>query len=324
MKRKRITIKDVAEGAGVSAATVSYVLNKKVGQTLSEATRNAVFETAGRLGYVPNAAARGMRKNVAGAVGLVSYWNARSSFFMDFLDAFYERMESAGYTIVLCSLKSMGKVNSYVDLFNQRKIDGVAFICPMYADRRGFPESEHLERLVESGIPSVMINGKTDCSSVDYLRYGYRDGAYKATKFLLEKGRKHICYLRSQSLGDAFVKGQRLKGVMEAGMNIPLVESIQAMKEMIYQGDIPDGIVCENAGIEDCEMLRELMSSVGEEYDFVLCNDCPEFDYVDIPIKSTVVDFSESGRIGADFLIERLNGRSQQKVECIESRLRLR
>lgn len=54
MKDKRITMKDVAKEAGVSTATVSYVLNYSDTERISHETRLRVFEAANKLNYVPN------------------------------------------------------------------------------------------------------------------------------------------------------------------------------------------------------------------------------------------------------------------------------
>src|ERR671932_2290978 len=58
---RRVTSADVAREAGVSRATVSYVLNAVPHQKIAEATRQRILEAAARLGYAPSAAARAMR-----------------------------------------------------------------------------------------------------------------------------------------------------------------------------------------------------------------------------------------------------------------------
>lgn len=60
--RSRATSVDVAREAGVSRATVSYVLNDTPGQTIPDDTRARVHAAAKRLGYAPSAAARALRK----------------------------------------------------------------------------------------------------------------------------------------------------------------------------------------------------------------------------------------------------------------------
>lgn len=55
-----VTIKDIAKNAGVSHATVSYVLNDKIGHSISEETRNLVKSLAAKMGYHRNAIAKAM------------------------------------------------------------------------------------------------------------------------------------------------------------------------------------------------------------------------------------------------------------------------
>ena len=60
-RTRRVTSADVARQAGVSRATVSYVLNAAPGQTISAETRERVLHVAAMLGYAPSAAARTLR-----------------------------------------------------------------------------------------------------------------------------------------------------------------------------------------------------------------------------------------------------------------------
>ena len=64
---KKVTIKDVAEAAGVCKATVSYVLNDRKDQKISEETKKKVWQVVNMLGYRPNAFAQNMRTAVARA-----------------------------------------------------------------------------------------------------------------------------------------------------------------------------------------------------------------------------------------------------------------
>lgn len=68
----RATSKDVAAAAGVSRATVSYVLNQTPGQTIPEATRQRVLEAASRLGYTPHASARALRSGASSLALLIT------------------------------------------------------------------------------------------------------------------------------------------------------------------------------------------------------------------------------------------------------------
>ena len=59
----KVTIKDVATAAGVSVATVSYVLNETPGKNISDATRRRVLQSVQDLGYIPNSAAKRLKSS---------------------------------------------------------------------------------------------------------------------------------------------------------------------------------------------------------------------------------------------------------------------
>jgi LacI family transcriptional regulator len=74
-REERITIKTVAEAAGVSIATVSFVLNKRPGQVISEPVRKKVLAAARELNYAPSAAAATLARKQTTNVAIVFYQN---------------------------------------------------------------------------------------------------------------------------------------------------------------------------------------------------------------------------------------------------------
>ena len=72
---KRVTLKDIARAADVTTATVSYVINNTPGQSIAAETRERVQRAARELNYVPNSAARALRRRRSGCVGVVAKKN---------------------------------------------------------------------------------------------------------------------------------------------------------------------------------------------------------------------------------------------------------
>ena len=68
---KRVSIKDVAKEAGVSASTVSYVLNSTPTETISPETKKRVMEAVSKLGYVPNLNARSLSSRRSNLIGVL-------------------------------------------------------------------------------------------------------------------------------------------------------------------------------------------------------------------------------------------------------------
>ena len=76
-----ITLKDIATASGVSAATVSYVMNRCDNVKISAATRRKVLAAAKRLGYAPNELARSVRRGYSNVIALVSATGLASDYF---------------------------------------------------------------------------------------------------------------------------------------------------------------------------------------------------------------------------------------------------
>lgn len=101
MGDRRATLRDVAAASGVSPTTVSFVLNRTAGQTISAATRERVEEAAHRLGYTPHGVARALREGASRLVLLSTphAWGGGS--LQGFVRGMREELASHGYALVL-------------------------------------------------------------------------------------------------------------------------------------------------------------------------------------------------------------------------------
>src|SRR5215813_13138486 len=146
-KSKRVTREDVARRAGVSTATVSYVINNGP-RPVAAATRSRVLETIAALGYYPNELARSLRVKQTLTVGLV---------IPDLLNPVYTGLAhsledicfSRGYVLIVCSTKrEADKERRFAELLRAKQVDGVVFL----------PDSESMEALTvlqEAHVPVV-------------------------------------------------------------------------------------------------------------------------------------------------------------------------
>ena len=101
---KKVTVKDVAREAGVSVATVSYIMNNRTDQKISDATRKKVLQIANLLNYRPSHAAVSLatgRSNVIGvAYSLDSDTPSRNMEITTFVNMLIERMNRMKYDIL--------------------------------------------------------------------------------------------------------------------------------------------------------------------------------------------------------------------------------
>lgn len=102
---KKVTIRDVAEAAGVCKATVSYVLNDRKDQKISEATRKKIWQVVNMLGYRPNAFAQNMRtteeRQMIGVYLPGGMGTLEKAVSLDFLSDLFAVLREGGSNIVL-------------------------------------------------------------------------------------------------------------------------------------------------------------------------------------------------------------------------------
>lgn len=183
------TIYDIAKQAGVSAATVSKVLN---GYTdVSARTRAKVQKVADDLGYFPNAAARELVTKRSMLVGVFiqdpTNGGLLHPFFQDVIASFKDGVGELGYDIIVFA-SNQGMEMDYVQRARQRGVDGVLLF--------GIPRSDpYLPALKRSDIPCIAID-------LDFLgrRAGYvisenQLAAEKMVEHLFELGHRDIGYV---------------------------------------------------------------------------------------------------------------------------------
>lgn len=154
MKPKGVSSKDVAREAGVSQATVSYVLNNVKGIKIKPETRQAVIAAAKKLNYHPNIIARGMRLKRSMSVGIVTDKNVSNYMFMRVLEGIKDILVPLNYSITLCFTRSNDIENSeYINYYNSNRIDGVIFAFASIED-------ENISYMLEHNIPFVLIDNK--------------------------------------------------------------------------------------------------------------------------------------------------------------------
>ena len=100
MTKPRSTSTDIARRAGVSRATVSYVLNGRTDQSISPATRERVLQAARELSYVPNAASRALRAGESRLVLLINSGVPWSTNITDFEDELTRVVAATGRTLM--------------------------------------------------------------------------------------------------------------------------------------------------------------------------------------------------------------------------------
>ncbi|MFA9463310.1 MAG: LacI family DNA-binding transcriptional regulator [Velocimicrobium sp.] len=226
---KRVGIKDVAKEAGVSIATVSYVINNKGGQTLSEETKERVWKAVNQLNYVPNLSARILANNKSNLIGVVipqtetdKEFMFSNPFYSEFLSSLEYTARKKGYHILISGTNAD---ENYIEVAKKRNLDGIVIL--------GVYPKDTLEEIQNSKIPTVIIDSYI--KSYHFNTVGTDDcyAGYTATKYLLEKGHRKIAIVTGSTL-EKGVNQERVRGYEDA-----LSESgISLEKRNVYTGTV--------------------------------------------------------------------------------------
>lgn len=180
-----VSIRDVAQRAGVSVGTVSNVLNhsEKVAPSSVERVQAAIDE----LGYVRNDAARQLRAGRSSTVGLVVL-DVRNPFFTDIARGAEDAATQAGLSVILGnSDENVKREATYLDLFEEQRVRGV-LISP-YRDI-----TARLARMRQRGIPVVLVDRRSSDGQFSSVSVDDVAGGRIAVEHLLATGRRRIAF----------------------------------------------------------------------------------------------------------------------------------
>lgn len=99
--KKNVTAKDIAKLCGVSQATVSYVINNRQNQKISEETRRKVLDAVEALHYYPNASAKSMRTKNCTSIGIVCAKDYSRQAFLNAFTGISQYLSQIDYTITI-------------------------------------------------------------------------------------------------------------------------------------------------------------------------------------------------------------------------------
>ena len=155
MRTKRSTSQDVADLAGVSITTVSYVVNNKTGGNvrISEATRERVMEVVNKLNYRPMSAARSLRTKRTNLLALMIPY-IETPFHPLFISAIQREAEKADLDIFIFGTRDdLRREKEFINVLIARNVDGVIIQSHML-------QTEDIDQLVQAGI-AVVISGNS-------------------------------------------------------------------------------------------------------------------------------------------------------------------
>ena len=178
-----VTIYDVAREAGVSMATVSRVVNNN--PNVKPQTRKKVFEAIERLGYRPNAVARGLASKKTTTVGVVIP-DISNAIFAEVARGIEDIANMYHYNIILCNAdKRKEKEIRVINTLLEKQVDGLLFMGGVVTD-------EHMQAFQTATVPIVLCGTNVEGNTMAAVDIDHQQAAHDAVKLLIDKGHRRI------------------------------------------------------------------------------------------------------------------------------------
>jgi LacI family transcriptional regulator len=312
--KARMTMKDVAEAAGVSRATVSLVVRDS--PQIPAETKARVRETIERLGYVYDHRAAVMRADRTMTMGLVAT-NVRNPYFAELTMALQTKLQEAGFALLLgYSLDDRLREDRLLEVMVQRHVDGVALL-----PARGTTSSDLQRWLFTSGTPHVLIARRVKGHEADYVGAdNVRGGALLGEHFALE-GCRTVAFLGGPAQSGARAERQRglttalrrhgvaLDRRLSIATSADDAGGLAAVEKLMRAGPLPDAIACYSDVVAFGVIagLRAAGVEPGSDVAVGSFDDIWEASLTHPPLTSVATFPEQVGIEAARLLVERLN-----------------
>ncbi|MFP5110106.1 catabolite control protein A [Neobacillus sp. C211] len=234
-----ITIYDVAREASVSMATVSRVVNGN--PNVKPVTRKKVLEVIDRLGYRPNAVARGLASKKTTTVGVIIP-DISNIFFAELARGIEDIATMYKYNIILSnSDQNKDKELHLLNTMLGKQVDGLVFMG-------GNITAEHVEEFEKSPVPIVLAGSIEESNKIPSVNIDYEEAVYDSIKEFIEKGHKNIAFVVGP-LHEPKNTFKKLRGYQRALQD----SGIPYNEELVVEGDYTY-----DSGIEAIEKLLEV------------------------------------------------------------------
>jgi LacI family transcriptional regulator len=323
-KAGKVTIRTVAEDAGVSVTAVSNVLRDAYG--VSDAMREKVLISIAKLGYRPSTAARAMRGRTY-TVGLLAL-DIANPFLSELVSGIQEAVEDAGFKLMISVGRGQSRLESdLIETMIDNRMDGLLLVAPHL-------EPQTLDRFSRQ-IPMVLIgHHEPAAASFDTANCDDEKGARMAVRTLYNAGHRNIrmISLPHRELSEADVSIRREAGYQTEMRDLGLEDKIAVTFDDIGEA------VSETTGESLAERMRALLVSSPKPVAFFCWSDLHAITLIDearamgldVPAQVAVIGFDnapssglrsvglssidQGGRaLGArawQLLLQRINGRT--------------
>jgi len=319
-----VTIKDIAKAAGVSHTTVSRALHEH--PAISAGTITRIKQLADELGYVPSAAARGLKTKRSHVLGVIVR-RIVDPFFAEVLHGIEDVLQAAGYSLFLAvSHRDSARERQIMQAMGERRVEGVIISSTQISP-------EQLRQLDHFGVPFVLINNQAlDTPDVYSVYHDDKYGSSQLLQHLLDLGHRRIAYLGNARGGRTNV--ERLQGYKAAlgqggvdirpdylsdGPNGLPEGGAQAVQKLLVLAERPTAIVCYNdmMAIGAIQAVQQAGLHVPGDISITGFDDIELAPYITPPLTTFHQPKYELGREAATMMLRVLSGNMEPSSPAV-------
>tara|TARA_R110000868_G_scaffold104728_7_gene288696 strand:- start:4533 stop:5612 length:1080 start_codon:yes stop_codon:yes gene_type:complete len=320
-KKKKTTIKDIANVLNISAAAVSKALHDD--SRISEKTKKAVRQVAENLNYQPNHLASALRKGKSNLVGVIVP-RTNSNFFSSVIENMEAILNKEGYNIIITqSNESYKKECANIDTLLFTQVDGI--IASMANET---VDLSYYEKIKSKGIPLILFDRGENDLNVDYIGINDYDSSHMIVEHLVKQGCKRIAHIGGYKRTRIF--NNRIRGYIDAlkKHNLPLdnellIESSltiedgrEKMNQLLKLKNRPDAVyvASDYAALGALQILEENNISIPHDIRLVGFGNEP-FTSLVTPSISSINQHSEAiGRLAAETFLKRVQSENLKQT----------
>lgn len=330
-----LTIKEVAELAGVSKATVSRALNNS-GYVAPE-TRKKINSIVKEYNYLPSASAINLSRQKTSSLGIVVP-EIGNSFYADIVHGITEVADEVNLSLILFdTMNDLKKEEKAIRALQQQRVRGI--ILGPSADYSSSKEGRSvLKHLKSLDVPIVIVDRPFDNMEWDAVIYENYQSSYQAALELYKAGNKRMAIITGNmnlQIGKDRFEGFR-DGLEDCGLhllekdilygNFQMDKAYELSKSLLTRNDLPDAIyTCNNQStLGFLKAANECNIQIGKDI-AVIGNDRIEIiDILGIGLSWIYRDNYEMGRMAMRMLMDRLqNSEKSRSINMVPYNIKL-
>ncbi|WP_294079323.1 LacI family DNA-binding transcriptional regulator [Proteiniphilum sp. UBA5384] len=237
MKVEKVSLKIIAKELGVSAATVSLVLNgKNKNGRVSEEMSKRIIDKAAELNYIPNSLAKGLKMGHSKSIGLIVA-DISNVFFGTLALHIQNYAEKEGYTVIIGNTnEKLEEMEKIIAFLNSRQVDGL-IITPAEGSE------ELIESLLKVNKPLVLVDRGFPKLNVPSVLINNYEICYRSVKQLIGQGYKNPAFITYRQ--DQYHTNERKRGFIEAVKDADLYkpDNVQEVSYQMLEKDMDEAII---------------------------------------------------------------------------------